>query len=522
MQTVKLRLPPSLNENITADVCVVGAGITGLTTAYLLLREGKQVVVLDDGPIAGGETERTTAHLVTAVDDRYYELERLHGEKGAQLIAQSHRAAIDQVENIVAEEKIDCGFERIDGYLFLPPGESVDTLDLEQAAASQAGLTVERLPRAPLTSFDTGPCLRFPRQGQFHPLKYLRGLTESILRKSGRIFTNTHVTDVKDDSPVIVETQGGFVVNAQAVVVATNTPINDRFTIHTKQAAYRTYVIGVSVPKGSVIKALFWDTAQEMGLAEKLGPTPYHYLRLESLTDQNDLLIVGGEDHKTGQATDGEARWARLEAWTRTRFPMMKTVEYRWSGQVMEPVDGIAFIGKNPGHNRNVYVATGDSGNGMTHGTIAGILLTDLIMGRKSQWSTLYDPSRKTLRAVKDFLKENLNVAAQYREWATAGEVPVPGRVAPGTGAVIRRGLKKIAVYCDEQGISHELSAICPHLGCIVVWNQAEKTWDCPCHGSRFDQMGTVLNGPAITNLAAPSADDTDDTTNRQRTDPKT
>jgi nitrite reductase/ring-hydroxylating ferredoxin subunit len=256
------------------------------------------------------------------------------------------------------------------------------------------------------------------------------------------------------------------------------------------------------VPKGSITKALYWDTAQEAGLAQRLGPTAYHYLRLESLSGQSDLLIVGGEDHKTGQADDSEVRWARLESWARARFPMMNTVEYRWSGQVMEPVDGIAFIGRNPGFGHNVYVVTGDSGNGMTHGTIAGILLTDLIMGRENEWSSLYDPARKTLRSIKDFFKENLNVAAQYRDWAVAGDVDSPAQVIPGTGAVVRRGLKKIAVYCDEQQVSHELSAVCPHLGCIVTWNHAEMTWDCPCHGSRFDRFGTVLNGPARKNLS--------------------
>jgi Rieske Fe-S protein len=290
-------------------------------------------------------------------------------------------------------------------------------------------------------------------------------------------------------------------VTATAVVVATNTPVNDRFAIHTKQAAYRTYVIGVHVPRDSVPKALYWDTAQEASLANGFGPIPYHYLRLQNVSPVQDLLIVGGEDHKTGQADDPEARWNRLEAWTRERFPMATDVTYRWSGQVMEPVDGLAFIGRNPADEPNIYVATGDSGNGMTHGTIAGILLTDLILGRENPWATLYDPARKSLRALGDFAKENLNVAAQYVDWAAAGEVKSAAEIAPGTGGVIRRGLKKVAIYRDEQKSLHEFSAICPHLGCIVAWNSAEKTWDCPCHGSRFDKLGTVINGPALANL---------------------
>jgi Rieske Fe-S protein len=217
-----------------------------------------------------------------------------------------------------------------------------------------------------------------------------------------------------------------------------------------------------------------------------------------------DLLLVGGEDHKTGQADNAEQRWAGLEAWTRKRFPMAGATEYRWSGQVMEPIDGLGFIGRNPLDKPNVYIATGDSGNGITHGTIAGILLTDLIVGRENEWATLYEPTRKTLRAAARFAKENLNVAAQYAELMTGGEVESVEQIARGSGAVIRRGLRKIAVYRDEQGNLQERSAICSHLGCVVRWNATEKSWDCPCHGSRFDRSGIVLNGPAIHNLSEP------------------
>jgi Rieske Fe-S protein len=213
------------------------------------------------------------------------------------------------------------------------------------------------------------------------------------------------------------------------------------------------------------------------------------------------VLIVGGEDHKTGQAGDHEERYARLEAWARERFPMIQGVEFRWSGQVLETIDGLAFLGRNPLDEPNVFIATGDSGMGMTHGTIAGMLLTDLILGRENPWATLYDPARKTLRAIGEFARENLNVLAQYADWLTPGDVSSPEEVRPGTGAVVRRGLAKVAVYRDEQGVLHERSAACPHLGCVVGWSDAEKTWDCPCHGSRFDRYGRVLNGPANRDL---------------------
>lgn len=498
MRTAEVSPQPELTEDVRADVCIVGAGIAGITTAYMLTREGKSVVVIDDGPVSGGETARTTAHLANALDDHYYELERLHGEQGARLAAASHTAAIDRIEMIVREENISCDFARLDGYLFVPDGESIEELDRELKAAHRAGLKdVERVERAPLESFHTGPALRFPRQGQFHILKYINGLAAAVKRNGGRIFTQTHAEKIEGGADAHVETRGGATIRAGAVVVATNSPVNDLVAIHTKQAAYRTYVIGARIPRGSVPTILLWDTLD-----------PYHYVRLQSVEGDGasggyDVLIVGGEDHKTGQAEDFDERYNRLEAWTRERFPMVESIEYRWSGQVMEPIDSLAFIGRNPLDSDNVFIATGDSGHGMTHGTIAGMLITDLIMGRENEWETLYNPSRKSLRSAVEFAKENLNVAAQYTDLVTGGEVSNVEEIAAGSGAVLRRGLTKVAVYRDEGGALHERSAVCTHLGCIVDWNAAEKSWDCPCHGSRFDKRdGHVLNGPAISALS--------------------
>lgn len=489
----------ALREDREADVCVVGAGIAGLSTARELSRAGKKVVVLEAGEPGGGQTSRTTAHLASALDDRFQELERIHGEDGARLAAQSHRAAIDHIEKIVHEERIACDFHRVDGYLFLGEGQPLTLLEEEQAAALRAGMEgTTLLPRAPL-GFDTGPCLRFLRQGQFHPMKYLAGILRSLQRADrSMIYHRTAVTEVHGGAQPRVETADGATVRCGAVVVATNSPINDRFAIHTKQAPYTTYVIGARVPRGSVQRALYWDTQD-----------PYHYVRLQHYPPQDgeqdlgsyDLLIVGGEDHKTGQADDQEARYQRLYEWAKERFPV-ENIEYRWSGQVMEPSDGLAFIGKNPTAEENVYIATGDSGHGMTHGVIAGLLLTDLILGRESPWAKLYDPSRRSLRTLGELVRENLNVALQLKDWVTAGNVESADQIAPGSGAVLRRGLRKIAVYRDPGGVIHERSAACPHLGCVVNWNATEKMWDCPCHGSQFDALGKVVNGPADRDLA--------------------
>jgi glycine/D-amino acid oxidase-like deaminating enzyme/nitrite reductase/ring-hydroxylating ferredoxin subunit len=491
-----------LRENVEADVCIVGAGIAGMSIAYRLVRDGQSVVVVDDGKVGRGMTGRTTAHLASSQDDGFYDIEQMHGEEGARLAGESHSAAIDQIEANVREEKIGCGFERVDGYMFEPPNQGTENLRQEFDAAKRAGMDVEWVDRAPIPGFDTGPAIRFRNQGQFHPLHYLRGLAAAIERRGGRIYTGTRVVDVQESEDGVAKTQDGYTIRARHFVVASNTPINDRFVIHTKQAPYTTYVIGLRVPKGSVEHALYWDMAEHAGQEDKpIGQIPYHYVRVAAGADGDEVLVVGGEDHKTAQEADYEQRYTHLEDWARVRWPQAREVVFRWSGQVMEPEDYMGFIGRNPADKDNVYIATGDSGQGMTHGTIAGILIPDLIMGRENRWTKLYDPSRLMFKGIGDFLKENINVAAQYRDYVTGGDVKSLEEIAPGQGAVFRRGLRKVACYRDDSGTLHEMTAVCPHMKCIVHWNRNEKTWDCPCHGSRFDAMGHVLNGPSIADL---------------------
>lgn len=493
---MEIRLPScdsTLEKDITTDVCIVGAGIVGLTCAYTLVKQGKSVVVLDQGPVAGGQTARTTAHLTWVLEDRYSHLEKFFGEEGIRHAAESHSRAIDYIEKIIKEEKIDCDFERVDGYLFVPPEDSKDILAKEFAAIQKTGMAIDEVARAPFSSsFDTGPCLKFPRQAQFHILKYLQGLTKAILKNGGQIFTNTHVNHFEDGSSCLVKTASGAKVTSRSVIVATCTPINNRLIIHTKQSAYRTYVIGASIPKDSVPRGLYWDTA-----------SPYHYIRIQKhISDPLlDWLLVGGEDHKTGQDNAIEAKYDHLEQWTRIRLPMMGKIEYRWSGQIFESIDTLAFIGRNPG-DKNIYIATGDSGNGITHGTIAGILIPDLILGKDNPWKALYEPSRKTITAVAKFIDENLNSIMQYSDWLTPGDVKKIEMLSPDEGVILRDGLKKIAAYRDKQNKIYMHSAFCPHLGGCVRWNSNEKSWDCPCHGSRFDGCGNVMNGPALGNLA--------------------
>lgn len=482
-----------LAENLSVDVCVVGGGIAGLTTAYLLMKEGKKVCLLEAYQLASGQSSRTTAHFTTALDDRYFELENFHAVEGARLAAESHRAALHKLEAIVQEEKIDCEFEKIDGYLFAHEDPRSDVLQRELKAVHRAGLTdVEMVPKAPLEFFDTGPCLKFTGQIQIHPVKYLAALADRLIKGRGLIYTGTHVSEIQGGKSAFVKTDHGYQVNAREIVVATNTPVNDLFAIHTKQAPYRTYVMSFKIPKGTVPRALYWDTLD-----------PYHYIRLASMdSETHEALVIGGEDHKTGQDDLPEKRFERLESWTRKRFPMVTEVLYRWSGQVMEPVDCLAFLGHNPLDRNNVYIITGDSGNGMTHSTIGAMLITDQIMGRKNRWEELYSPSRISLKAAGEFLKENVNVVAQYGDWFSSKPLPDFFHLPRGEGTVFRDGAWMIATYKDLDGNIELMSAACSHLKGVVHWNTFEKTWDCPCHGSRFDQRGKVIEGPAIKDLA--------------------
>jgi glycine/D-amino acid oxidase-like deaminating enzyme/nitrite reductase/ring-hydroxylating ferredoxin subunit len=497
----KLSTAP-LAKDVTTDVCVIGAGIAGVTTAYCAARENRSVVLVTHGPVGAGMTGRTTAHLVNAIDDRYLDLEKFLGQESSRLTAESHTAAIDCAERIVREHQVDCDFERLDGYLFLPRGGSVAELMDELQAIHRAGLLgVQRVDSVPNTNINSDAVLRFPRQAQFHPLKFLNGVARTVIDSGGKIFTGTRVVSVEDGDRVKVKTADGHTIAAHAAVVATNSPINDRVAIHSKQAPYATYAICLRVTR-EIDHALFWDTAETAEEERrKIGPVSYHYVRF-ARDEQGDVLVVGGADHKTGQANDCAQRFVKLERWARDRFPFVGKITDHWSGQVMEPVDGIAYIGRNPG-DQNVYVVTGDSGNGITHGILAGTLITDLIAGRKNAWAKLYDPSRKTLKpgVLAAYIAENANVTAQFRDYVTAGSAKSVDAIKPGEGAVLRAGMKKIATYRDEHGKLHAFSAICPHLGCVVRWGACEKTWDCPCHGSRFDALGRVVNGPAISNL---------------------
>ncbi len=481
-----------LDHDLTTDVCVIGAGMAGLLCALELVERGRSVIVLEREGVAAGDTGLTTAHLTALLDTRYHELARMHGAGPTRSIATSHLRAIAHLERIANAYGIDCNFRRVSGFLCAATAEQAEALREEQEAASAAGIKCDLVRRAPLP-ISEGPALHVPHQADFEPLAFIAGVVRALNLEGVRIYAPVTVKSFDSSSAseqIALVTSEGHSIRANHVIVATGSPINDTAVIHTKQAAYRTYGITAAIPE--LIPALGWDMED-----------PYHYVRtaIDAAT-QRPVLIVGGEDHRVGQGSHNEQRFEHLESWMRARFPDAGEIVSQWSGQVFETSDGLAFIGRNPGQER-VFVVTGESGNGMTYSALSAPLIADLIEGIESPYQKLYDPARKpaSLAAIGRFVRENLNTAEQYTDWLGPADASRVEDIARGQGAVLRRGLRRVAVYVDDVGLAHEVSATCPHLGGVVAWNSVEKSWDCPCHGSRFDCYGKVLEGPAVSDL---------------------
>jgi glycine/D-amino acid oxidase-like deaminating enzyme/nitrite reductase/ring-hydroxylating ferredoxin subunit len=485
-----------LEGRLKADTVIVGSGIAGLSAAYELAHAGQKVIVIDRGSIAGGMTSRTTAHLAPICDDGLSTLIGLRGEETARLFQQSQAAAVDRIEAIVEQHGIHCDFRRLDGFLFPEVGmdrdEAKKQQDKEFEAAHKVGAAVEHARGVPLKGFKSAPALRYPAQATFHPLKYLRAVAQAIIDAGGQIFADSAVTKIEEmKGGVRVVTDGGARVTADRAIVATNAPINDRLEIHSKMAPYRTYAMAFTVARDTLPDALYWDMAD-----------PYHYIRLQPGQGSADYLIVGGEDHKTGEADDGGKRFDAIESWIRRLVPELGKEAHRWSGQVMSTIDHCAFIGRNPGSDR-VFVSTGDSGQGITHGALAGMLLKDLIVGGSSPWEKTYDPARKTVKGIVNYVSENVTALKNFAENFLPGDLDFESidRLRPGQGGILHDGVHRLAACRDKEGTLHVRSGVCTHLGCHVNWNSTEQCWDCPCHGSQFAPDGEVLNGPALVPL---------------------
>jgi glycine/D-amino acid oxidase-like deaminating enzyme/nitrite reductase/ring-hydroxylating ferredoxin subunit len=493
-ETVDLPRHPRLQEDRACDVCVVGAGIAGVATAWELARRGLDVILLDQAHVGAGESHHTSGHLSAVLDQGLSEVEGVHGGDGLRSAVQGHGAAVDWIEARVREEGIDCGFRRLPAYLFLAGGDDPSRLEAELSAGRRAGLAVERVERVPGLSDGSsraegaGPALRFADQAAFHPLRFLKGLAEQLEASGGEVFGETRVVsldDTREDGPRTVRTGGGPTVSARHVVLATNTPA-DHYLATLRMVPYRTFITVMELEE-EVPDALWWDTAD-----------PFHYVRVVQ-APAGPALMVGGGDYQAGTRDEGEERQHDLAAWARARFPVGEIL-YEWSGQVLQPADHLGLLGETVTESR-VWMITGDGGQGLTNGVLGARIVADGITGLQSPWADTFSPSRLRLSAADQHLKDAVKVGSRYLEWLLPGEVDTEEAVPRGAGAVMRSGAAPVAVYRDEEGRVHRRSAVCPHAGCIVRWDSEQEAWHCPCHGSRFGARGELRGGPAVKDL---------------------
>ncbi len=476
-----------LRSNSRFDVVVIGGGLTGLTAAYLLKKAGKTVCVLERDRLGSGDTGRTTAHLTAVTDRRISALVKSFGKETARVVWQAGTAAINTIEAISAAEEIDCEFRRIPGYLHASltgPGDESRDLRSEADAARGLGIDATYLSEIPRLGL---PGIRYSNQAKFHPLRYLQGLGQAIAGEGSEIHETSEVSEV-EAKPLAVKV-GKLRVECDYLVIATHVPLMGiaglvgAALFQSKLIPYSSYAISARLPKGDFPEASFWDTSN-----------PYYYLRIDPAKNY-DQAIFGGEDHKTGQAENTAARFKRLEGLLKQLSPKCK-IEDGWSGQVIETIDGLPYIGETADHQ---FVATGFAGNGMTFGTLAGMMACDQALGRHNPWRDVFDVNRKKIRdGAWKFIRENLDYPYYLlRDRFRSSQAPSARAVKRGEGKIIDVDGQRVACSRDPQGKLHQVSAVCTHLGCIVHWNQAEETWDCPCHGSRFRRTGEVLAGPA-------------------------
>lgn len=485
---------PSLDRDVTVDVAVIGGGHTGAMTAYLLKRAGLKVALLERDRCGQGDTGFTSAHLTHVTDIRVSDLVKSLGKEHAQAVWEAGDAAIQAIEESVEREKIACDFARVPGFLssaLQTDSDERKTLREEAELAKEMGFSATYLDSVPLSN---RPGIRFPNQARFHPLRFLREILERIPGDGSFVFDESEVKEIQDAPLKVVANSRS--VRANRVVIATDVPLQGLKNLfgaalfQTKIQPFTSYVVGASIPKGSIPDMLLWDTSD-----------PYFYFRLVR-DAANDFAIFGGRDHKTGQENDTERCFSQLESDLKQLIPNAR-VEHRWSGQVIEAIDGLPYIGENA---PNQFIATGFSGNGLTFGMAAALMACDWATDRKNPWTDLFAPRRKKLTALWNYLRENIDYPYyMLKDRLKKAEGDTVSSVPRGEGRILKIEGQRLAVYRDDAGKVTTLNPTCPHMGCIVGWNAAESTWDCPCHGSRFRCTGEILAGPAEDNLAQES-----------------
>lgn len=485
---------PVLKNNVEVDVIVVGGGITGVTAAYLAKRAGRSVALVDRARCGGVDTAATTAHVTAVTDLRLREIAKTFGRDAAQATWDAGMAAIDEIVSNIGREKIDCDFKWVPGYLHASPREPDSTTaaqwDEELKVARELNIKADFVPSVP---FFGVPGIKFSHQAIFNPRKYLKALATTIPGNGSFVFEKTNADEIS--GPPFVLKSGAHEIRGKYLIIATHNPLTgsagtfSSMLFQTKLALYTSYALSGRVPAGRVPMASFWDTAKD-----------YDYLRSER-RDGHDHVIFGGEDHKTGQETDTYQPYERLEARLRSLLPEIQ-IDHRWSGQVIETNDGLPFIGEITD---GQFIATGFSGNGMTFGTLGAMMAVDRLLGRNNPWQDLFAPDRRKLRGgLWTYLKENKDYPYYLvRDWLAPGDDDPVENLPKGEGRILKLRGKKVAAYRDERGKLTLCSPVCTHLKAIVDWNTAEKTWDCPCHGSRFKPTGEVLSGPAEEPLEA-------------------
>ncbi len=480
---------PPLAGDASVDVAVIGGGITGVTAAVLLKRAGRKVALVESKRIVRGATGYTTAKVTAGHGAVYAQLAKRFGEEGARIYAESQQAAIERIAELCSQDGIDCDFERKANFVYAESEQEAENLREEAEAARVAGLPASFVTETPLP-FQVAGAVRLENQAQFHPRKYLLALAATIPGDGSHVFELTRAIDVDHGEPCTVKTDRGT-LRARDVIVATHLPFLDRGLFFAKAHPHRSYALAAPIDPGAAPDGMFINAGQ---------PTR----SIRTMPDGERLYLnVGGAGHKPGQADDMPQRYDELEEFLRRHWPSAGPVEYRWSTQDYLSVDHVPYIGRVRRGAKHLYAATGYNKWGMSSGTLAAMLLTDEIEGRENPWARLYRAKRLKPRAsTGKFVKENAAVGARFfADRLKRGAKRSPGELANGEGALIRVRGRKTAVYRDEAGALHALSPVCQHLYCIVAWNDAERSWDCPCHGSRYSGEGRLIEGPSVKDL---------------------